>query len=92
MSKRKAVEFITDPSSSQLSASRLLLMVLILVYLPALGVLEALGVKMGVWSHFAVIVVSVAGAYGANSAARVWREGGQVPVVPPAKPAPPQGD
>jgi hypothetical protein len=76
MSKRKVVEFITDPSSDQLSGSRLLLMVLILVYLPALVALEVLGVKLGIWSYIAVIVGSVAGVYGVNSAGRVWREGG----------------
>jgi len=94
MSKRKAVELITDPSSGELSASRLLLLVLVLAYLPAMVILETLGVRMGFWTQFAAIVGSVAGAYGVNSAARVWRgdplPGGVAP--PPAKPAPPQGD
>jgi hypothetical protein len=98
-SKRKINEFVIDPSSGQYSASRLLLMVLILVYLPALAALEALGVKMGLWAHFAVIVGSVAGVYGVNTAGRVWREGGDRgfreeqgqdpnPNPPKAKPAP----
>ena len=92
--KRKAIEFITDPSSGELSASRLLLCVLILVYLPALGALEALGVKMGIWTHFAMIVSAVAGVYGVNTAGRVWREGGdrgfrEGQALPPA--APPSG-
>jgi len=100
-SKRKAIEFITDPSSGELSASRMLLMVLILVYLPALVTLEVLGVKLGIWSQIAVIVGSVAGVYGVNTAGRVWREGGDRgfregqehgPSPPtPAKPAPPEG-
>ena len=51
-------------------------MVLILVYLPTLAIFEALGVKLGIWGHFAVIVGSVAGVYGVNTAGRVWREGG----------------
>ena len=74
--KHKLKEFVIDPSSGEYSASRLLLCVLILVYLPSLAVLEALGVKLGIWGHFAVIVGSVAGVYGVNTAGRVWREGG----------------
>ena len=94
MKRRRFIETITDPSSGELSASRLLLMVLILVYLPVLGALEALGVKLGIWSHFAVIVGSVAGVYGVNTAGRVWREGGdrgfrEGQALPPA--APPSG-
>ena len=98
-SKRRAIEFVTDPSSGELSASRLLLMVLILVYLPALAMCEALGVKLGIWAHFAVIVGSVAGVYGVNTAGRVWRSQGSQqwseeqytppgPPPPKAKPAP----
>ena len=104
-STRKAIEFITDPSSGELSASRMLLMVLILVYLPALVTLEVLGVKLGIWSHVAVIVGSVAGVYGVNTAGRVWREGGDrgfregqeggpppgTPTPARAKSAPPEG-
>ena len=97
MSKRRFREFVIDPSSGEYSASRLLLMVLILAYLPALAVCEALGVKLGIWGHFAVIVGSVAGVYGVNTAGRVWREGGDrgfregqehEPPAPRAKPAP----
>lgn len=91
MSRRKAIELITDPSSGQLSASRLLLMVLILVYLPALLTLEAIGIKFNAWVQFALIVGSVAGIYWFNSTARAWREGGEV-KLPPAKSAPPQGE
>jgi len=100
-SKRKVIEFVTDPSSGELSASRLLLCVLILVYLPVLVALEVKGIKLGIWSHIAVIVGSVAGVYGVNTAGRVWREGGDRgfregqgngPPAPPAKPAPPQGE
>ena len=97
MSRRKFVEFVIDPSSGELSASRLLLMVLILVYLPTMLTLESLGVKMGFWTQFAAIVGSVAGAYGVNSAARVWRSGYQEEIQgagapPTAKKAPPIGD
>jgi hypothetical protein len=86
MKKRRLIELIIDPSSGQLSASRLCLMVLTLAFLPALVTLESLGVHLPLWSQFAAIVGSVAGAYGANSAARVWREGG------PGKPPPPKED
>jgi hypothetical protein len=82
--KHRFREFVIDPSSDQYSASRLLLMVLVLGYLPALLSLEALGVRFSAWAQFALIVGSVAGAYGANSAARVWREGSVKP--PPHKP------
>jgi len=91
MNHRKS-ELIIDPSSGQLSASRLCLLVLILGYLPIMLVLEAVGIKMGMWAQFALITGSVAGAYGANSAARVWREGGgNVPNIP-IRTAKPQGD
>jgi hypothetical protein len=86
--KNRLKEFWTDPSSNQLSASRLLLMVLVLVYLPVLLVLDAAGVKFGNWAQFALIVGSVAGAYGANSAARAWRE----PCGPPPKPPTKEGE
>ena len=66
-------EFVVDPASGQPSASRGLLVVLILAYLPAMITLEALGTKITFWTQFAAIVGSVAGAYGVNSAARVWR-------------------
>jgi hypothetical protein len=85
--KRRAVEFIIDPSSGQLSASRFLLMVLVLVYLPALLTLEAIGIRFGMWAQFAIIVSSVAGIYWFNSAARVWKEEGK-----PPPPRPPKGE
>ena len=99
MSKRRLREFVIDPSSGQYSASRLLLMVLILVYLPIMGFCEAKGIKLGIWAHIAVIVGSVAGVYGVNTAGRVWRQQSQSseetytppgPAPPRAKPAPPQ--
>ena len=90
MKKRKAIELITDPSSGELSASRLLLMVLVLAYLPALVTLEALGVKIGVWTHFAMIVSAVAGVYGVNTAGRVWRQQSSEEIYTPAGPPPPR--
>ena len=98
MNKRRLREFVIDPSSGQYSASRLLLCVLILAYLPALVALDAMGVKIGVWTHFAMIVSAVAGVYGVNTAGRVWRQqSSSEEYTPPgspspkAKPAPPEG-
>ena len=90
MSKRKAVELITDPSSGQLSASRLLLMVMVLIYLPAMLILEAFGIKMTMWNQFAAMLGSVAGAYGVNSAARVWRSSSSEESYTPSGPPPPR--
>lgn len=93
MSRHRLREFVIDPSSGQYSASRLLLMVLILVYIPAMGVCEALGIKLGIWAHIAVIVGSVAGIYGVNSGVGVWQ--GRRPVPPcekPCSPAKPEGE
>ncbi len=70
----KFVELIIDPSSGQLSASRLCLIVIIFVYLPVLIVLEALGKKIGIWTNIAMITSAVCGVYGVNSGARVWQQ------------------
>ena len=99
MSKRKLREFIIDPSSGEYSASRMLLCVLILAYLPAMVTLDVMGLKLAIWTHFALIVSSVAGIYGVNTAGRVWRSQGSQqwseeqytppgPPPPKAKPAP----
>lgn len=76
-------ELITDPESKQLSASRLCLMVMVLVYIPVMVTLEAIGIKITYWTQFAAIVGSVAGAYGANSFARTWRNYTPGRVRPP---------
>jgi hypothetical protein len=73
MKRRKLMELIIDPSSGDLSMSRLCLGLLIVVYLPALVALEAAGWKLGIWAHIAVIVGSVCSVYGLNSSLRVWR-------------------
>jgi len=73
LKKRRAVELITDSSSGELSASRLCLLVMVLGYMPVLFILEAMGIKITYWTQFAAIVGSVAGAYGVNSASRVWK-------------------
>ena len=91
MKRHKPVELIIDPASGQLSASGLCLLVMILVYVPILGVLEALGHQFNSWSHLALIVGSVAGAYGANSFGRVWQAGRVRPPVQPPVAGPPPG-
>ena len=88
--KRKLVELIIDPSSGQLSASRFLLIVLVLLYLPIMLTLEALGIHFNMWVQFAVIIGSVAGIYWFNSAARVWRESSYTAGRPP--PPMPKGE
>jgi len=59
-------------------------MVLVLVYLPALLTLEALGIQFKMWIQFAVIVSSVAGIYWFNSTVRAWKEPSP-PEKPPGK-------
>ena len=66
-------QMLTDPQSNEVSASRVCLCALILVFLPALTVLEAFGVKVSVVSIMGVCVTAVCGVYAANSALRVWR-------------------
>jgi len=73
MSKHRLREFWVDPSSGQYSASRLCFLVMILLYLPGLTLMEALGIKLGIWAHIAVIVSAIAGVYGVNSGVRVWQ-------------------
>lgn len=83
MKKHKFIEFLVDPSSGDLSASRFILCVLLLVYFPVMASLEAIGIHFSFWAQFALIVGSVAGIYLGNSAVRVWRgrvvEGGGPP-------------
>lgn len=83
--RHRPIELIIDPSSGQLSMSRLCFGVLILD-LQALLIASAFGIKFTMWPQFGIIMGAVAGAYGANSVVRVWRNGsGAVPgrVRPP---------
>ena len=95
MTKRHLPELIIDPSSGQLSASRLCALVMVLVYLPIMILMEARGVKITYWTQFAAMLGSVLGAYAANSTARVWKESykseGAV-VGPPTKSPKPEGE
>lgn len=94
MKKFHFLQFFVDPQSGQASASRFCLMVMVLVYMPALFVLEALGIKVTYWTQFAAIVGSITGCYAANSTARIWKSGYQEEfqsgqVKPPPKPPTP---
>lgn len=71
--KYRLIQAIVDPSSDQISMSRLLIGVLIILFLPIMLVLEAVGVHFTMWAQFALIVGSIAGIYFGNSAVRVWR-------------------
>lgn len=78
----RILEFLLDPQSNQLSASRMCLVVLVLIYLPGLIVSDLLGYKVGFWVQFAMIISAVCGVYGVNSGLRVWREGQQTSEIP----------
>lgn len=70
--KHKITELIIDPSSGELSLSRLALGVLVIDCI-ALSLAEPLGYKFGNWTALAAIVGSVAGVYGVNTGLRVRR-------------------
>jgi hypothetical protein len=92
--KRRLVELIIDPTSGQLSASRLSLLALIFVYLPALAVLDQVGYKISWWVQFALIVSSVCGVYGVSTGLKFLqnRQGQQGYAKPAPGPASPPGE
>jgi len=70
-------ELITDPASGQLSCSRLGLLVVATVLFPASLALQALGVNLGqAWTSLVALAGTLAGVYGMNSFARVWKGNG----------------
>ena len=71
--KYRFIEVFIDPSSGEYSASRFCLMIFVLVYLPAMGIAEVFGWKLGFWPQIALIVGSICGVYGVNTGLRVWR-------------------
>jgi len=76
--KHKPVEAITDPASGELSASRFLLCVIVLIYWPANCLMDfALRLfhagKMENWAVLGVITGAVAGVYWFNSTAGAWQ-------------------
>jgi len=69
----RITELWTDPSSGELSMSRLGVAAVILVFIPAHAVLEVLGYHLNAWSFLTTVLTILAGIYGVNSAAGAWR-------------------
>lgn len=65
-------KMVIDPQSGDPSASRFCLLVLVALIIILAG-LDLGGVKFSAWAQLALIVGSVCGVYGANTALRVWR-------------------
>ncbi len=65
-------ELWTDPSSGDLSTSRLCLLLLCLDVI-GLSIADLFGLKFSGWAQLAIIIGSVAGVYGINTGLRVWR-------------------
>lgn len=77
--RHRVVEIFVDPASGQLSCSRVGMAVVVMVLFPASLALQAVGVELGqAWSSLVALAGTLAGIYGLNSAARVWRNGGRV--------------
>jgi len=78
--RHRFTEIFVDPASGQLSCSRVGLFLLVAVLFPASLVLQALGFNLGqAWTSFVALAGTLAGIYGLNSAARVWRNGDRLP-------------
>ena len=72
----KFIEIFIDPSSGQLYCSRVGMFLVTAVLFPASLILQALGFNLGqAWTSFVALAATLAGIYGLNSAARVWRNG-----------------
>ncbi len=76
--RHRFVEIFVDPASGQLSCSRVGMFLVTAVLFPASLMLQALGFNLGqAWTSFVALAGTLAGIYGLNSAARVWRGDGQ---------------
>ena len=72
----RLIEVFIDPSSGQLSCSRIGMFLVTVVLFPACLVLQALGFNLGqAWTSFVALASTLAGIYGLNSAARAFRGG-----------------
>jgi hypothetical protein len=81
--RHRFTEILVDPESGRLSCSRLGMFLVVAVLFPASLALQALGFDLGAaWSSFVALAGTLAGIYGLNSAARVWRNGGHRPEEP----------
>jgi predicted P-loop ATPase len=91
----QSVEAITDPASQQLSMSRFLIGVIVLVYWPMNCVMDFIlkllhiG-KMENWLALGTMTGAIAGIYWFNSTAGAWQRGGQPGPIAKANPAPPE--
>ena len=75
--RHRLTEIFVDPASNQLSCSRVGMFLVVAVLFPASLVLQAAGYDLGqAWTSFVALAGTLAGIYGLNSAARVWRNGG----------------
>lgn len=73
--RHRFTELFLDPSSGQLSCSRVGMFLVTAVLFPAALALQAAGFDLGpAWTSFVALAGTLAGVYGLNSAARVWRE------------------
>ena len=80
--KHHGVEAIIDPSSQQLSMSRFLLGIIVLIYWPVNVLCDVLlkmahAGKMENWAVLGVMTGAIAGVYWFNSTAGIWQRGGQ---------------
>lgn len=107
LGKHKGVEAICDPSSQQLSMSRFLLGVIVLIYWPMNCVMDFLlhffkAGKMENWVVLGVMTGAIAGIYWFNSTAGSWQRKGEpvpgswekaadVPAPCPKGPKPAEG-
>jgi hypothetical protein len=74
--RHRITEIFVDPASGQLSCSRVGMFLVTAVLFPVSLVLQALGFNLGqAWTSFVALAGTLAGIYGLNSAARVWRNG-----------------
>lgn len=75
--RHRITEIFVDPASGQLSCSRVGMFLVAAVLFPASLALQAAGFDLGqAWTSFVALAGTLAGVYGLNSAARVWRNGG----------------
>jgi hypothetical protein len=74
--RHRFTEIFVDPASGHLSCSRVGMFLVVAVLFPASLVLQAAGFDLGqAWTSFVALAGTLAGIYGLNSAARVWRNG-----------------
>jgi hypothetical protein len=80
-------ELWTDPSSGELSMSRLGVAVVVLLFIPGHAVLEVLGYHLNAWSFLTSVLGILAGIYGVNSAAGAWKRNTLHSETSPDEPA-----